>query len=283
MGSTERGGKLIIVFYFVFLLLIPFGAFCFGIYQLFSSGVPWSAWSALLLMYFVTLSGITIGFHRYLTHHSFEAHAVVKFFILAAGSMAFQGPVISWVSVHLKHHEFSDEGDDPHGPAAGFFHSHFSWILKMPLSELQEIRKKYGKRLLQDKMVVFFDRTFFFWSIVGLCIPFLIGGWDGLLWGGLIRIFLVTHVTWSVNSICHVFGKKDFQCTDNSKNNIVIGLLAFGEGWHNNHHAFPRSAYHGLKWWQFDLSGALIRLLSSFGLIWNVHKVPEKMRQHKAL
>jgi stearoyl-CoA desaturase (Delta-9 desaturase) len=278
---SELSNRLVAVVYFLLLILLPFLAFCFGVYQMLTSGVDWLSFFSLFFMYFITLSGITVGFHRYLTHRSFDAKPIIKFLILAFGSMAFQGPAISWVSVHLKHHEFSDQSDDPHGPLMSFLHGHFTWILKMQRSELNAIRKKYGRKLFQDEMVVFFDRTFLLWSILGLVIPFLIAGWNGLLWGGLIRIFLVTNVTWCVNSICHLFGSKDFQSPDNSKNNFIIGILAFGEGWHNNHHAFPRSAFHGFKWWQFDLSGGIIRFLSWFGLVWNIYEVSEDHKRNR--
>jgi stearoyl-CoA desaturase (delta-9 desaturase) len=123
-------------------------------------------------------------------------------------------------------------------------------------------------------MVMFMTRTFFVWVALGFVIPYLLGGWTGVLWGGLVRIFLTHHVTWSVNSVCHTFGRRMFETSDESKNQWLVGLLAFGEGWHNNHHAFPRSAFHGLRWWQFDLSAYIIRLLEWTGLAWDVWRVP---------
>jgi stearoyl-CoA desaturase (delta-9 desaturase) len=132
----------------------------------------------------------------------------------------------------------------------------------------------YCRNLVHDPIVVFVSRTFLLWVVLSLLIPYAIGGWSGLLWAGLVRIFLVHHVTWSVNSICHTFGMREFETTDQSRNEWIVGLLAFGEGWHNNHHAFPRSAFHGLHWWQFDLSGYLIRLLERVGLATEVYRIP---------
>jgi stearoyl-CoA desaturase (delta-9 desaturase) len=136
----------------------------------------------------------------------------------------------------------------------------------------------YCRNLVKDPMVVFMSSTFFLWVILSLAIPFAIGGWTGLLWGGLVRIFFTHHITWSVNSVCHTFGKREFETRDQSRNEWVVGLLGFGEGWHNNHHAFPRSAFHGLHWWQFDLSGYVIWTLERVGLVRDVYRVSPAMR-----
>jgi stearoyl-CoA desaturase (delta-9 desaturase) len=144
----------------------------------------------------------------------------------------------------------------------------------------------YCKNHVKDPIVVFVSQTFFLWVALSLLIPFALGGWTGLLWGGLVRIFLAHHVTWSVNSVCHTFGKRDFETPDQSRNEWIIGLLAMGEGWHNNHHAFPRSAFHGLRWWQFDLSGYIIRVLERVGLVHDVYRIPADMlarRYNKAV
>jgi stearoyl-CoA desaturase (delta-9 desaturase) len=146
-----------------------------------------------------------------------------------------------------------------------------------------QARQTFGKKFQQDKMVTFFDATFFAWSMLGLLIPFLIGGLNGLLWGGFVRLFLALNFTWSVNSICHIFGGKMFKTEDASKNNFLVGILAMGEGWHNNHHAFPRSAFHGLAWWQFDLSGYIIWILEKLRLVKHVYRVPEDILQDKLI
>jgi len=227
----------------------------------------------LVGMYMATAFGITIGYHRMLTHRSFEAHPAIRFLLLALGSMAVQGPANVWAATHIKHHATSDTEDDPHSPLAGFFHAHIGWVLAF--NEVPNL-DQYGKWLRKDRMVQFMSKTMVVWVALGLLIPYLLGGWHGLIWGGLVRIFLNNHVTWSVNSVCHTFGRRTFETSDRSKNNWVVGLLAMGEGWHNNHHAFPRSAFHGLRWWQVDGSAYVIRGLERLGLVWNVYRVPQE-------
>lgn len=227
----------------------------------------------LLAMYSITLLGIGIGYHRMLTHQGFDAPRWLRGLILIFGSMAWEGAPICWTATHIKHHAHSDEEEDPHTPLHGFWHAHVGWIFHP--RNFPDARQ-YAPHLLADPVVVFVDRFAWLWMTLALVIPLAIGGWTGFLWGGVVRIFLTTHVTWSVNSICHLFGKRAFETTDESRNEWVIGLLAFGEGWHNNHHAFPRSAFHGHGAWQFDLSGVIIRLLEKIGLVWNVQRVSEE-------
>jgi len=230
-------------------------------------------------MYFFSALGITIGYHRMLTHRSFETHPAIRFFFLMCGSMAFEGPPLDWASIHIKHHANTDADDDPHSPLHGFFHAHLGWFI----SGFHAEPETYGRWLLKDRLVMFMSNTWFVWAALGFVIPYLIGGWTGVLWGGLVRVFLTHHVTWSVNSVCHTFGRRMFETKDQSTNQWVVGLLAFGEGWHNNHHAFPRSAFHGLRWWQFDLSAYIIRLLEWTGLAWNVCRIPaESLRARLA-
>jgi stearoyl-CoA desaturase (delta-9 desaturase) len=219
--------------------------------------------------YFFVAMGVTIGYHRYLTHRGFRAPAWLKLLLLILGNMALEGTPITWASTHLEHHARADREGDPHSPLEGFFHAHVGWIFDGFTSN----PAKYGPWLLNDPMVIFVSRTSWFWDVLSFAIPFAIGGWRGLIWGGLVRMFLVHHVTWSVNSVCHVFGKRPFRTGDRSTNNWLVGLLAGGEGWHNNHHAFQRSAYHGLFWWQFDLSGVIIRVLELTHIISDVQKV----------
>jgi stearoyl-CoA desaturase (delta-9 desaturase) len=141
------------------------------------------------------------------------------------------------------------------------------------LAGFQDDPQTYGTWLHKDPLVRFFQRTFWWWVALGFAIPFALGGWTGVLWGGWVRVFLSHHITFSVNSICHTFGRAPFETGDRSRNQWLVGLLAFGEGWHNNHHAFPRSAFHGLRWWQIDISGYLILALERLGLAWNVYRV----------
>jgi stearoyl-CoA desaturase (Delta-9 desaturase) len=252
------------------VVIVPLLATILAMWLLWARAVHLSDIVLLVTMYSLTALGVTAGFHRMLTHRSFRPHPVVKFILLVLGSMALEGPAIQWAATHLKHHAQADREGDPHSPLEGFFHAHIGWMFKDNEADLNT----YGRYLMQDPMLVFVSRTFWLWSILSLLIPFAIGGWTGLLWGGLVRIFLTHHVTWSVNSVCHTFGKRTFETNDQSRNEWVVGLLAFGEGWHNNHHAFPRSAFHGLHWWQFDLSGYVIRALERIGLAKDVYRVP---------
>ena len=229
----------------------------------------WSDVALLAGFYFPISLGITVGFHRYLTHRGFRAHPVTKAILLILGSMGMVGTPIDFVAIHRKHHALGDREGDPHSPLDGFFHSHVGWLFRTSLSEPE----RYARELLDDRMVVVISRLFPLWIVLSLGLPFLIGGWEGLLWGGLMRVFLTHHVTWSVNSVCHTFGSRAFRTPDRSRNLWLVGVLALGEGWHNNHHAFPRSAMHGLRWWQFDLSGLTIRLLGRLHLAYEIQRV----------
>lgn len=258
------------------VVVVPLLATAFAIHLLWKRAVYWSDLILLVTMYTIIGVGVTVGYHRMLTHRSFKAHPVVKFILLVLASMSLQGAAIVWVATHTKHHAQADREGDPHSPIEGFFHSHLGWLFKDRMAD----PKIYCRHLLKDPIVVFVDRTFLLWAMLGFVIPFAIGGWTGLLWGGLVRVFLLHHSTWSVNSVCHTFGKREFETNDKSRNEWVVGLLAFGEGWHNNHHAFPRSAFHGLHWWQFDLSGYVIWTFERLGLIREVYRVtPELMAQ----
>jgi stearoyl-CoA desaturase (delta-9 desaturase) len=254
----------------LFYVLGPLIALVVAIVRLWNRWVTPTDLALLISLYYLTGFGVTVGYHRLLTHRSFEAHPIVRFVFLALGSMATQGSAVRWASIHIQHHAQADKDDDPHSPTSGLLHAHLGWLL----DGFPARPSVYGPWLLQDRMAMFFDRTFGLWVLVGAIIPFAIGGWTGLLWGFGVRIFLVQHITWSVNSLCHTFGNRAFPTRDRSTNNWLVSLLANGEGWHNNHHAFPRSAFHGLTWWQVDTSAYLIRLLERLGLAWNVHRVP---------
>jgi stearoyl-CoA desaturase (delta-9 desaturase) len=247
-------------------------------------GFGWQELVLLLGMYFLTALGITVGFHRLFTHRSFETNRVVQAVLGVLGSMAVQGPLLKWVALHRCHHQHSDQEDDPHSPhhhgagvlglLRGFWHAHVGWFFEADPPGLAH----YVKDLRQSRLLCAVSALFPVWVVVSLLVPaalgWLLGGWTGallgLVWGGLVRIFLVHHVGWSVNSVCHLWGRQPFRNRDFSKNNWLFGILALGEGWHNNHHAFPTSARHGLRWWQFDLSYWLIRGLAVLRLAWNV-------------
>ncbi|HEX8983040.1 MAG TPA: acyl-CoA desaturase [Ktedonobacterales bacterium] len=260
------------------VVVAPLIGVILAIRLLWQSAVSWTDLLLMLVMYSLIALGVTVGFHRMLTHRSFTPHPVVKFILLVLGSMAFEGPALSWAATHIKHHAVSDREGDPHSPMDGFFHAHLGWLF----TKQMEDPNVYCRHLVKDPIINFVSRTFILWAALSLVIPFAIGGWHGLLWGGLVRMFLTHHVTWSVNSVCHTFGKRPYETNDASRNEWVVGLLAFGEGWHNNHHAFPRSAIHGLRWWQFDLSGILIVTLEKLGLAKDVYRIPSDLMERRA-
>jgi len=256
------------------VVIVPFLATLFAIWLLWDRAVNWTDLALLVAFNVIGGLGVTVGFHRMLTHRSFHPHPVVKSILLAFGSMAVEGPALEWAATHIKHHAHSDRDGDPHSPVEGFWHAHMGWMFNRSPAD----PNVYCRNLVKDPIVVFISRTFVLWVVLSLVIPFAIGGWTGLLWGGLVRIFLTHHITWSVNSVCHTFGKREFETRDQSRNEWIVGLLGFGEGWHNNHHAFPRSAFHGLHWWQFDLSGYVIWTLERMNLVSDVYRVSPAMR-----
>lgn len=267
-------------------IIIPFISIIFAIY------LYWGLWVNIydicicLLMYFLTMLGITLGYHRFFTHKSFKCTTPIKYFLGIFGCMAAQGPIYFWVATHRKHHQCSDREGDPHSPHHGFlpsywgtikglWHSHIGWMI----SHNQENYRRLIPDIIRDKSVNFIDKNYFLWVALGILVPGITIGavnhslWcfvKGCLWGGLIRIFLVHHSTWSVNSICHLFGNSPFKTHDESKNNFICAVLTLGEGWHNNHHAFPSSSRHGLFWWQIDIVYLILRMLSTFGLAWDL-------------
>jgi stearoyl-CoA desaturase (delta-9 desaturase) len=270
--QLQKGLVLVIV-------VAPFLATAFAIVQLWERAVTWPDLALLVGLYIPTSLGVTAGFHRMLTHRSFRAHPVARAIILVLGSMAVEGPALSWAADHLKHHALSDQPGDPHSPADGLVHAHLGWLFNLDQADPMV----YCRSLLRDRVVVFVDRTFAVWVLLSLILPFAIGGWTGLLWGGLVRIFFVHHVTWSVNSVCHTFGRRAFVTSDRSRNQWTVGLLGMGEGWHNNHHAFPRSAVHGLDRWQIDVSAWVISALERLRLATDVQRIAPEAIARKRL
>lgn len=266
------------------LLVVPFLGVVYALYQAFTVGVSTTDLALVIVGAVLTEYGVTFGYHRLVVHKAFTAHPALRAVVIALGSMSFQGPVINWASVHTKHHARSDQEGDPHTPTfRGFMFAHLEWLIEMSSDDVAQVRAEYGARYDRDPMLVFFQNSWLFWCIISLVIPAAIGGiangWygalTGLVWGGLVRIFLTSHVTWSVNSVCHVAGRRMFRTTDHSRNNWIVGILALGEGWHNNHHAFPSSAFHGLKWYQIDITGLTVRLYERLGLVTKVVRIPK--------
>jgi stearoyl-CoA desaturase (delta-9 desaturase) len=251
----------------------------------------WTDVGLLLGFYVLCAFGTTIGYHRYFTHRGFATRKPVEAALAILGSMTMQGPVTQWVTDHRKHHALSDQPGDPHSPhvghgdgawgaVRGFVHAHVGWLFE---NLGMEQGLEYGKDLYENRLLRSIDRLYLVWVALTLGLPFLLGytiggsvaaGFEGLIWGGLIRIFLYQHATFSVNSICHMFGRRDYRTRDEARNNWLVAVLVFGEGWHNNHHAFPASARHGLQRWQVDISWWVIRGLEKLRLAWDV-KVPE--------
>ncbi len=256
-----------------FLVLAPLITLGIVIYMTWNWLVNWQDLVLLGVLYTAVSFGVTIGYHRYLTHSGFKANRVVKGVLIVLGTMGFQGGAISWAANHRLHHAYSDQEGDIHSPQLsrnmlrGFLHAQIGWLLGNERADPE----KWAKDLLKDEDVVFIQRTALFWCTLSLVVPLAIGGWSGLLWGGLVRIFVSQHVTFAVNSVCHMFGSRPFETKDRSTNHWLVGLLGMGEGGHNNHHASPRSARHGTRWWHFDTSWKVIRLLERLGLAWDVY------------
>jgi stearoyl-CoA desaturase (Delta-9 desaturase) len=270
----------------------------------------WRAWNGLLsgtdlavfgCLYVATGLGVTVGYHRLFTHRSFRARPAVRAVFAVLGSMAVEGSVIAWVANHRKHHAFSDREGDPHSPhvghgtglvgaVRGLAHAHLGWLL---LYGQRAAPRRFARDLLADPLIRRIDRTFVLWVALGLALPFALGWALGgaldaaltaLLWGGAVRIFVLHHVSYSINSLCHFFGRRPFTTRDESRNLAWLAIPTFGEAWHNNHHAFPRSAAHGLRAWQLDPGAIVIRTLERLGLAWNVVRVPrEEQRDAAAL
>jgi stearoyl-CoA desaturase (Delta-9 desaturase) len=266
----------------------------------------WQAWGGwlqmsdvlvFLILYVLTGLGVTVGFHRLLTHRSFKTGPVVRAVLAILGSAAIEGPAISWVADHRKHHAFADRPGDPHSPHVdhgvgwrgalrGLLHAHIGWLFR---HDERGLKTRYAPDLLNDPVVRFVDRTFVVWALGGLALAFGLGvaiggsvgaGLTALIWGGGVRMFALHHVTYSINSICHVFGRRGFETADESRNVAWLALPSFGEAWHNNHHAFPTSAAHGLRRWQLDPSAAVISALEATGLAWDVIRIsPEHQRR----
>jgi stearoyl-CoA desaturase (Delta-9 desaturase) len=275
---------------------LPFAGLGIAAWQAWNDLLHWHDVVVFLIVYVLTGLGVTVGFHRLLTHRSFSTGPAVRGVLAALGSAAIEGPVTAWVADHRKHHAFADEEGDPHSPHVGhggglrgtlrgLLHAHVGWLF---IHTHRGSKERYAPDLLADPVVRWVDRTFVLWVAAGLLVPFGLGwllggslaaGLTGLLWGGLIRMLVVHHVTYSINSLCHVFGARDYDTRDESRNLAWLALPTFGEAWHNNHHAFPTSAVHGLRRWQVDVSAGVITLLERTGLAWDVVRVPHE-RQH---
>jgi stearoyl-CoA desaturase (Delta-9 desaturase) len=279
--------------------ITPFLALIAVCWQLWADFLHWSDVAVFGIMYLATGLGITVGFHRYLTHRSFKTSRPLRAIFAVLGSAAIEGPVISWVADHRKHHRFSDREGDPHSPhvghgggwkgaLSGLVHAHLGWLF---IHSERGARGRYAPDLLKDPIVNFVDRTFVLWALGGFAMAFglgwaiggtLLAALTGMLWGGGVRMLVVHHVTYSINSLCHFFGRRRFITSDHSRNLLWLAIPSFGESWHNNHHAFPTSAFHGLRRWEIDPSALVIRGLESLGLVWDVVRIDPARQARKA-
>jgi stearoyl-CoA desaturase (Delta-9 desaturase) len=279
---------------------LPFIALGIVCWQVWADLLRWSDVAVFLIMYVITGLGVTVGFHRHLTHRSFKTSRPVRGLLAIMGSIAIEGPVVAWVADHRKHHTFSDREGDPHSPhvghegglrgaLAGLAHAHVGWLF---IHTHRGAKKRYARDLIEDPVVSFVNRTFLVWALGGFVLAFglgyAIGGslyaaLTGLLWGGGVRMLVVHHVTYSINSLCHFFGRRTYDTGDESRNLMWLAPFTFGESWHNNHHAFPTSAEHGLRPWELDISALVIRGLEKVGLVWDVVRVEPERQARKAL
>lgn len=287
LATSTKSNRVTYWMAFLTVSLSTLGAVV-ALYQLITAQVTSLDIGLLVLFYFPTALGIEAGFHRYFSHGAFKGSTAVTWLMGILGSMAAQGPVLFWVATHRKHHAFTDVSGDPHSPLLhgssvvsrlrGFAHAHIGWLFANELASWG----KFTPDLLRDRTTVKINQSYFSWVILGLVLPSLagalIGGsfnaaFHGLIWGGLFRIFLLDHVTWSVNSLCHTFGAKPHPVRDNSRNLAILGIPSVGGSWHNNHHAYPLGARNDHQSrWQIDLSGLFIELLGVLGLATKINR-----------
>ena len=275
-------------------VVLPFIAFVLAIVLLWNKAIGAIDLAIMFVLYIITGFGITVGYHRLLTHRAFAVSKPVEYAFAIAGSMAVEGPPIAWVADHRKHHAHTDVEGDPHSPHVGhgsglkgLWFAHSGWLMK---TQGEAEFRKYARDLVDDKGMRWISRHFLEFAALGLLIPFVAGFvlhgfsltaalWT-LLWAGFVRIFFIHHVTWSINSICHFFGRRRFDTEDKSTNVAWLALVTFGESWHHNHHAFPRSARQGLGRFELDPSAMFIWMLEKVGIASNVVRItPERQRE----
>jgi stearoyl-CoA desaturase (delta-9 desaturase) len=281
------------------IVFAPLGALVYAVWRLWGTQVSGLDLALAIGLYLVVGHGVTVGFHRLFTHRSFRAARPVKLALAIAGSMAYEGALLGWVAEHRRHHAFTDRAGDPHSPNGhgsgvggmlrGLWHAHVGWLFAntSPAS-----RQRYAHDLLRDRDLVMVDRLFPLWCALSLALPFGFGwaltgqlsaGVSALLWGGAVRIFVLHHVTWSINSLCHVFGRRPYRTGDRSTNLAALAVLSMGESWHNSHHAFPDAARHGGDRHQLDSSAAVIDVLAWVGWADRVRVVSPSRRADRRL
>jgi stearoyl-CoA desaturase (Delta-9 desaturase) len=280
--GTKRRGEQFALYTFV---IVPFLAFLAAVPVAWGWGLSWTDVGLFVVFYYVSGLGITIGYHRLFTHKSFRATRALRIALAVAGSMAIEGPLIRWVADHRRHHAFSDREGDPHSPwrfgtstralAKGFWYAHIGWMFDLEHTN----RAKYAPDLMAERDMLVVDRLFPVWLLASLLLPGLLGGLitmslggalSALFWASLVRIFLLHHVTWSINSVCHMIGERPFAARDRSANFWPLAILSFGESWHNMHHADPTAARHGVLRGQLDTSARIIWIFERLGWVYDV-------------
>jgi stearoyl-CoA desaturase (delta-9 desaturase) len=261
-----------------------------------SSGLHASAYVPATLMYVATFIGIELGFHRCFAHRAFVPTRGLKYALAILGSAAGQGPVTYWASNHRRHHRYIDQPGDPHSPhvsavgalrgVRGFWHAHMGWLFVRDITNTA----RFGRDLLRDPVLIFVNRHYVVWVLLGIAVPAALGFGlrpsldgivDGVLWGGFARIFIGQQFTFSINSICHLFGAQPFPIPGQSRNNAWLALPTLGGAWHHNHHAFPFSAANDFEWWQVDIGAYFVRLFAAFGLVDHVRVPSREMLNRK--
>lgn len=232
----------------------------------------WQAFALTIFLWWVSGSvGIGMGFHRLLTHRGFKTPKPLEYLLTVCGLLALEGGAINWVVTHRIHHAYTDRPGDPHTPRDGRWWSHIGWIMRGTAQQHEvAVMQRYAPDLTKDPVHVWLNRLYYVPLIISGLLLFALGGWTFLLWGAFLRVALGLHFTWLVNSATHLWGKRRFATDDDSKNSLWVALLTFGEGWHNNHHAYPRAARHGLAWYELDLNWWGIRTLKFLGLAYDI-------------
>jgi stearoyl-CoA desaturase (delta-9 desaturase) len=284
-GVTDERMRLQRLYAFATVFVPALGTIA-AIVSAFMQGVEPAEWLSLGVMYVLSGLGLEAGFHRYFSHHAFRGPRAVTYLLGALGSMAAQGPVLFWAAIHRRHHKATDRDGDPHSPwlygngfrrkLRGMWHAHVGWLFQTDRTQWA----RFTPDLLKDRDIVKINALYPHWVLLGLVVPAAGGAlamgddgwWRGLLWGGFLRIFLLDHVTWAVNSLAHVMGRRPYARQDHSGNVALLALPSFGGSWHNNHHAFPSSARTDHRWYQIDLSGLFIEALAWLGLASQVNR-----------
>jgi stearoyl-CoA desaturase (delta-9 desaturase) len=264
---------------------------------LWNSWFDWIDVGIMVGLYLLCGFGVTVGFHRLLTHKAFQTFKPIEYVFAVLGSMSVQGSVLDWVADHRKHHAHTDEEGDPHSPHVGhgsglpgLYHAHVGWLFE---THGQADWKRYAPDLYEDMGMRRINRAFPWIALYSVALPTFLGFWlhgwtlqgaiEGFVWGGLVRIFFLHHITWSINSVCHFFGRRRFDVEDHSTNVAWLAIPSLGEAWHHNHHAFPRSAAHGLKGREIDISAAFIAGMEKLGLAWKVVRISDERQEQKTL